>query len=62
MNPYLALALAALELTEKLMPQIQAAIQKGEITPEQQAVLKARADAMRLYAFDGPEWTPSNRS
>lgn len=57
----IAVALAALDLVEKLMPEIQAAIQSGVITPDQQQALAARVDAVRAYDFSGSQWKPSGR-
>ncbi len=62
MNPYVTLVLAALDLTEKLLPEIQLAIQKGQVTPEQQLQLQARAEAWRKFDFSGSHWQPSGRS
>ncbi len=58
----IAAALAALELVEKLMPLIEAQVQKGEVTPEQQLALKTRVDAVRAYDFSGSHWQPSGRT
>jgi hypothetical protein len=42
-------------------PYIVKAIQKGEISPADQAALKARVEALReAAAFQGPEWTLSD--
>lgn len=43
----LELALAAIGLVEKLYPKIEEAVQKGEITTEQQLALHDRVDALR---------------
>jgi len=57
---YMALAMAAIALLEKLVPMIQRAVDKGEVTVDEQAALKARIDAIRAgTAFTGPEWKPS---
>jgi hypothetical protein len=58
----LALAMAALELAEKLWPRINDAIQRGEVTVEEQAALKARIDSLRARSdgqFRGAEWLVS---
>jgi hypothetical protein len=48
----LALVTVAPELVNRLMATAQ---QTGELTPEQWAALKARADAL----FASPAWTPT---
>lgn len=58
MEEFLALN-AALALAEKLIPIIAARVQDGDITPEQQAAIRERYDALRAKgdaAFTGPEW------
>ncbi len=57
-----ATILAALDLLDKLMPEIQAAIARGEITPEMQQAIKTKVDAVRAYDFSGSEWQPSGRT
>lgn len=57
----IALAEAGITLVEKLAPLIQQAVNKGEITPEQQTALDQRIAALRPNgtAFAGPEWQVS---
>jgi len=57
----LPVALAALNLIEELMPEIQLLAAKGQITPEQQMALKAKVDAVRAFDFSGDQWKPSGR-
>jgi hypothetical protein len=48
---------AAVDLIQALAPSVQAAIAKGEISPEVQAALKTKLDSLRTdAAFTGPEW------
>lgn len=61
MNPLIILNLAnaAMSLIENLLPQIQQFVQKGEVTAEQQAEIKARYESLKARAdgqFSGPEW------
>lgn len=55
---YIALANAAISILETLVPKVQAAVSKGEITADQQAELHKRIDGLRPggTAFSGPEW------
>lgn len=55
---YIALANAAVSILETVVPKVQAAVSKGEITVDQQADLQKRIDALRPggAAFSGPEW------
>jgi hypothetical protein len=60
---FFATADAALALVETLTPQIEALVQKGEISREQQTALKARLDNLRASAaFTGAEWEVSGRA
>jgi len=50
---------AALTLAETLIPRVADLFRRGEITPEQQAELRARYVALRdatAEQFTGPEW------
>jgi len=56
----LTITSGALSIVETLAPTIEAMANRGEITPEQQAQVKARLDTLRSSAaFQGPEWVPS---
>jgi hypothetical protein len=60
MDPLTALAIAdgLVTLLEKLAGPIQEAVKKGQISPETQAALDARIQALRQggAGFAGPEW------
>lgn len=59
----LTLAVAALQLLEKLAPVIQQRLAAGQITPEQQSVVRTQYEQFRRNhdaAFTGPEWTVEN--
>lgn len=59
MNPAFILAAidGAITLIEKLSPLVAQLFQKGDITVEQQKVLKDRLDALsNPDLFSGPEW------
>jgi hypothetical protein len=62
MNPFTVInALsAALTLANELAPAVQQLRQSGAVTPEQQAELQAKFDALRAAdAFAAPHWQPS---
>lgn len=51
---------AALTILDVFGPRLAEFTQKGEITIEQQAALKAKIDALRSSAaYGGTEWKPS---
>lgn len=55
---------AALALSNALLPSLQAAVSSGDVTPEQQAEVLAKFEALRDNAaakFSGPEWQLSGR-
>lgn len=57
-----AIISGAIQILETVIPRIQAAVDKGEISTEQQSTLMAQVDAFRNPkgpAFGGPEWVPS---
>ena len=59
MNPTLILGgvNAALSLLEQFAPELRAAVNRGEISAEQQAVVLARIDLIRSGKFfDAPHW------
>lgn len=50
-------ALAAIALIEKLIPIIADKVKSGEVSPDEQAALHAKYEALRTSnAFSGPEW------
>lgn len=52
---------AALALLDEYLPKVKEMLDSGDITPEQQAALKARIAALRSHdAFAGPEWDTGN--
>lgn len=57
----LAIIDGALTILEKVAPQLQQAAQTGTITPDEQAAVLARVEALRSSgsAFSGPEWQQS---
>jgi hypothetical protein len=56
---YLLLANGAISTWEMLQPKIAALVKSGDITPEEQAALMKRIDAIRSgAAFSGEEWQP----
>lgn len=60
----LALVNAGVGLLETLIPNIAKLVQSGEITPEQQATVRARYLSLRAAgdaAFTGPEWELSTK-
>lgn len=55
----LALAMASLELLDKLIPIIDRNVRAGDVTAEEQQALKDKADKLRAgldTAFDAPHW------
>lgn len=53
------LANAAIALIEKLIPVIQARVKAGQVTPEQQQLLRDKYNSLVNAgdaAFSGPEW------
>jgi hypothetical protein len=61
MDPITAIAAAnaALALAETLIPKIQEWAKNGDVTPEQEASVRARLLSLRARAggeFSGPEW------
>lgn len=51
--------LAALALAEALAPRVEEAVQRGEVTPDQQKQMRDRYEALRARgsdAFKGPGW------
>lgn len=67
MDPITALALAnaGLALMEQLIPQIQEAAHRGDITVEQQAEVRRRYLSLKARAegqFAGPEWSLSTQA
>lgn len=55
-----ALISAVIALLDYAVPKIQEGIEKKQISPEKQAALKERINALRLAtAFEGEEWNPS---
>lgn len=61
----IALANAALSLFESLVPKLKELTQKGEITVEEQAELKARYERLKNNqdeVFAGSQWTKSDGS
>jgi hypothetical protein len=59
----LAIIEGALTILEKVAPELEAAVQSGDITKEQQGAVYSRAGNLRPggTAFSGPEWKPSNK-
>ncbi len=58
MNEVLAVN-AALLLVEKLLPLIEAQVKAGQITPEDQALLRGRYESLKAKgdaAFAAPHW------
>jgi hypothetical protein len=56
------LATAAMELLERALPEIEAAVNRGEITKELQMEVRLRFESLRKRTageFSGPEWAPS---
>lgn len=54
---------AATQLIEVMAPRIEELMRKGEISPEQQAQLMARVQALKSNdAFSGPEWRKSTEA
>lgn len=46
-----------IQIVTVLAPLIQQAVQKGEISPEQQQAIQDKLNALRAAtAFSGPEW------
>ena len=63
MNPALIFALfdGFLSLVEKLAPTVLQLVQRGDITIEQQALLRARIQSLQAGdLFSGPEWQQSS--
>jgi len=54
----IALANGALSLLQGILPTIQNLSASGAVTPEQQAAVKAKVDALRVV-ISGPEWAHS---
>lgn len=55
----------AVNILEVLIPEIEKAANKGDITPEQQSALRTFVDSFRNPkgpAFTGPEWVPSTEA
>jgi hypothetical protein len=56
---YAAAVSAALTLLEFLLPKIEDAVKRGEVSPEKQKELRDRYNQLRAQgdtAFSGPEW------
>lgn len=59
----LAAITAALTVVEKLMPLVEQAAKKGDITPEQQKAVRDKYNLLKDQAdrmFEGPEWQVEN--
>lgn len=59
MNPITAISLlnGAVQLALELAPIVDQYAKDGQITPEDQAAVKAKLDALRsTTAFEAPEW------
>jgi len=55
----ISVASSALDLLQRLMPVIDGMVQRGEITPAQQAEVKAKAESLKNQTegqFSGPHW------
>jgi hypothetical protein len=63
-QPQAAIAVPAIQagitiLNNELIPAIKNMVASGQVTPEQEAVVKAQYEAYRANfdaSFDGPEW------
>lgn len=61
---YIAIAAAAANLIQTLVPKIRDAINSGELTPAQEDKARAAYDAYRALggkAYEGPEYELSGR-
>ncbi len=57
MNPAaINLALAAFQAASALWPDLKAALDKGEVSPADQAKLAEAFAAIGLSGFTGPQW------
>ncbi len=54
--PTIQLVALLLQAATQLGPQLQADFQKGNVSPEDQAKLRAAVEALIKSGFTGPEW------
>ena len=56
MDP-ITIASAAIQILQAIIPYINDAVKKGQVTPEEQSALLAKIDELRSgKAFAGKEW------